>query len=195
MLRCLLLAGCCGALPLLAGCDPLAAVIGIDAFDVSLGDDAVFLLIPSTTLSAATRVEIEADLPDVFDVESISIPRSGVAYHPAVSGGSGARCDVRLYVVIDGAPALQSTVTVDESEVEPVQRVTSRYAQPYDRDALCEGLPDCPVSNRDLTEAQIRDRVDDAVDRGSFEIDFIAANDGPCTGVLRIEALHFELDF
>lgn len=193
MLRRVLLAGCLCAPALLAGCDSLAELVGVDAFDIDLGDAARFPLVPATTLVASTPVAINEDLPDVFDVERISIPPGGVSYTPTPDGE--AVCDVRLTVVIDGAPALQSVVALDEAAAAPVTGVTSRYAEPYDRGAVCAGLDDCPVAAGTLSEQQIRDRVDGAVDRGAFDLDFIVANDGDCAGVLRIETLRFELDF
>jgi hypothetical protein len=196
MLRHALLAGCLCAPALLAGCDDLAGAVGVDAFDVSLGDDAVFPLVPFTALAAPeTPVEVPVDLPDVFDVERISIPRSGVTYDPpAGAPGGGEPCDVRLYVMFGQVPALQSTITVAD-DGEPVRDVSSRYAQPYDREEICAGVEGCPVTGQNLSEAEIREHVDEAVDRGNFNLNLVLANDGACAGLLRIETLHFELDF
>ena len=182
----------------LAGCDEAADLIGVDQFDVNLGSNAVLPLVPNTSVAAPTgEVDVEQNLPDVFDIERISIPEDAVTYQsPApAAGGGGAVCHVRLFVMIDRVPVLQADVHVDEEADPEVQEVTSRYARPYDRDEICSGLDDCPVTNQDLSSQEIRDHVDDAVASGRFDVDFVASNDGPCAGVLAIERLHFELDF
>jgi hypothetical protein len=179
----------------LAGCDPVAEIIGVDEFDVALGDDAVLPLLPNTAVSAGSDATIDANLPDVFDIQSISIPDDAVTFTPALPGSGGGVCTVRLYAMVDRVPALQATIRLEDGS-DVVKNVTSRYAEPYNRDRICEDLGgSCPVTQEDLTEADIRDRVDAAVDRRSFALDLVADNDGPCAGVLRIERLHFELDF
>jgi hypothetical protein len=132
----------------------------------------------------------------VFDVSDISIPSDAVSFDPAVPGGTGTVCTVDLYIMIDRVPTLQSTVEVDEGEDPAVQSATSRFARPYDRSAICAGLgADCPVVAGTRTPEQIRNHVNAAVDRRAFDIDVVAVNDGLCAGLLRIERLHFELDF
>ncbi len=190
----LLLSGLALLLPALPGCDAAAELLGVDAFDVPLGDASLPLLPADTVVVPPTEVSIDERLPDVFDVADISIPPDAVHYEPA--GAGGGVCRVRFYVTLDAVPILQSTIELDEGATEPVQSVTSRYARPYDRDAICADVEgDCPVATRDRTEEEIRDHVDRAVDRRAFEIGLLAATDGPCAGLLEVERLHFRLDF
>ena len=180
---------------LLAGCDQAADLLGVDQFDVSLGSDARLPVAPAATVAAGTAAAFDDRIPDVFDVSDISIPEDAVTFDPAVPG-TGATCTVHLYAMLDRVPALQSTIRIDEGADPTVQSVTSRFARPYDRAAICGDLgADCPVVNGDLTADQIRDRVNASVDHHAFDLDLVAVNDGACAGLLTIERLHFELDF
>lgn len=181
---------------LFVGCDAVAEIVGVDEFDVSLGDDAILPIVPDGTVSVGTAAEIDDRLPDVFDVSDISIPSDAVTFTPAVPGGTGAVCTVNLYIMIDRVPTLQSTVEIDEDANPTVQSATSQFARPYSRDAICADLgSDCPVVTGTRTPEQIQTNVNAAVDRRAFDLDLVAVNDGPCAGLLQIERLHFELDF
>jgi len=197
MLRRTLLALGVAAPALLAACDTVAEIVGVDQFDVDLGNAAVIPIIPATAVQASTNADLDVTLPDVFDVADISIPESGVHFEPATAGrGGGGTCDIRLYVMVDEVPVVQGTVTVDEGAADPVQNVATQYAQPYDRTEICSNLqePPCPVTNQTLNEDEIRAHVESAVNRGRFDVALVAANDGPCAGALQVETLHFELD-
>src|SRR5690606_26348118 len=97
-------------LPLLAGCDEVAGVVGVDAFDVELGSNGRLPIAPDASGTAGTPVAIDDRIPDVFDVSDISIPEDVVTFELAPGSGGGS-CTVELYFMLDRIPALQSTVT------------------------------------------------------------------------------------
>ena len=101
-----------------------------------------------------------------------------------------------LYIMVDQVPAVQASIEIDEMAENPVRRVTSRFAEGYDRETICARAGDaCPVIEDARTPDDIRAGVNAAVESGAFGLDLIASNDGPCAGLLRAERLHFALDY
>lgn len=190
----------------LVGCDALADVVGLDQVDVSTGDAASLTLAPNQAVLASSSVHVSQSLPDLFDVESITVPEGAISYTPAEPlqptapglAHAGAACTVAGTILIDGIPAAQGSVVLDESAPEPVQSYSFVYASGYDREAICAALPEgteCPVTTAQYGPEEIRRLVDDALKSGRFDLALVADNPSDCAGTLQIARLRFGLDY
>ncbi|HYE97051.1 MAG TPA: hypothetical protein VD962_12655 [Rubricoccaceae bacterium] len=167
------------AFPSLSGCDTIAGAAGLDEIEIDLGDDAVLPLVPGDTVRAETSVSVDTqDLPDVFNVDEISIPAGAITYTPVPTAGPGGTsallhdCTVTLDLFVDNELAATGFAVVNDEE-NPALRS-------YDFD-IAEGVD--------------QDELTDALVSGQFNLAFEAENPGSCAGVIRITQIVLGLDF
>jgi len=191
---------------LLQGCDWIAEKAGIDKVDASLGSVGANLVItPDGASSNSGTVNVsDKDLPNVFDVESITINQSDVTY-TAVAGKTGgveASGTVDVFIVVDQAPAFGARVTITNDQVSGIAPSTIDVGA-YNKTTFASCLerfssnqrPALRAGYENLTQAQIGDIVDDAIVSGSFSASMVVCTNGDLAGLLTFTELTFNLDF
>lgn len=181
----------------LVGCDAIESAAGLDDVNVSLGSAGDNIPVaPNAMAYQAGTVDIGQEIPGSPGVDNIMIDREDVTFTPiAARGANGVAgtCTIAATLLINDMPAVSGTVEIVD---DVVSAVAVGYASPdYDRARLCEaiGAEVCPVAD-ELTESQIRDAVESAINSGGFNAGIVVDNPGDCQGTLDIERATFDLD-
>ena len=187
------------------GCDAIAEKIGADEVEVSLGDVGRNLPIaPGARAKSADVDRGGSDLPDAFDVESISVAEEDVTFTPVAGKQDAAQANgtIDLFLIIDQAPATGFSVTVADNAVTGVRPGTVSVGR-YDQDAFASCLDQVPTDERpalrdgyaDLSSSETEDIVSSAVKQPSFPMSVMACVSGDLVGTLGISQVTFNLDF
>ena len=189
----------------LTGCDAIAEKAGADKVEVSLGE--VGRNIPVAPGARAKTADVDrggANLPDAFDVESITVAEEDVTFTPAVSKLSAAQNSgaIDLFLIVDRAPAIGFSATVEAGAVAAINPRTVSLGR-YDKDAFASCLDQVPTSERPalrdgyagLSSSQTENIVSSAVKQPSFPMSVMACVSGELVGTLGIRQVTFNLDF
>lgn len=191
---------------ILQGCDWIAEKAGIDEVDVSMGSAGANLVIaPNDASSKTGNVNVgDQDIPNVFDVESITISRDNVSFSPSPgkSGGAAGSGTIDLFVIIDGAPTFATRITVANDVITNISPTTIDVGS-YNKTVFLEALnrfqagegPNLLANHQSLTQAQIQDIIDDALTGGNFTISIMVSTNGDLSGLLQFTKATFNLDF
>lgn len=179
----------------LAGCDVIEEVAGLNDIAVSLGSAGDNLpVVANSAEYASGSVTIGRDIPGSPGVDGIEISREDVSFTPVAARGASAgaaSCTLTLTMLIDFAPAVTTTIGIED---DAVASVSASYASAdYDRERLCEaiGAASCPVG--DLSSRQIDGIVETALNSGGFEVGFVVDSPGACQGTLDVDRVTFDL--
>lgn len=188
-----------------AGCDAIAEKIGVDEVEVSLGE--VGRNIPVAPGARAKSEDVDrggSDLPDAFDVESITVAEEDVTFTPAISKHDAAQNNgtIDLFLIVDRAPAIGFSATVEAGVVTAISPNTVSLGR-YDKDAFAGCLDQVPTEERpalregyaSLSSSQTEDIVSSAVKQPSFPMSVMACVSGDLVGTLGISQVTFNLDF
>ena len=191
--------------PLFAGCDLIADLAGApDEVDVSAGSAGRLDVIPASTTVSSSDVNVGQDLPDVFDVDGITLPEGSVTFTPATPtltvtrSAADETCLITLSLFVDGVRAADGQVTVDvDGSTATVTQASVQFASGYTASDVCGAFPGgtCPATSGTYTRQQIQDAVTAAIQSGRFDLDIAAQNPGACQGTLKVETLRFGLSY
>ena len=191
---------------ILQGCDWIAEKAGIDKVDVSFGSAGANLTITPDGADANTgTVNLgDQDLPNVFEVESITVTPDDVTFTPTAgkTGDASGSGTIDVFILIDQVPAYATVVTVTGDIVTGIDPRNIRTGV-YNQESFAACLarfgsgqgPALRQGYESLSQSQRRDIVKSAVDRGSFPVTLMICAHGDVSGYMTITEATFNLDF
>ncbi len=196
-----------GGLFVLSGCDAVADAVGVDEVEVDLGAAGNSIPVVAGEPQAQTT-DLDrggAELPDVFDVESITISEDNVSYEPSgvlSKSGSVDSGTIDAFLIIERAPAIGTQVSIVDDAVDdinPSQIDIGNYNGSRFDNCLDQFPPDERPSLRgdyeELSSAEISDIVSDALRQTTFQVTAMVCTDGDISGFLSIDDVVINLDF
>ena len=208
----------------LSGCDALGEATGLDTITIDLGSAGADLPVSSEFPAAAQTTDVDRggeDLPDVFDVESITIAQEDVTYEtgfvaqnvasaqkqaPAdASAYQSASLDagtIDLFMIIDRAPAIGTRLVIEDDELTAINKEETTVGS-YGGEAFDSCLERLAPENRpelldnyaSLSNSEIQDIVGDALRGSQFQISVMLCSEGNFNGSLTIEEIEINLNF
>ena len=187
------------------GCDAIAEKVGADEVEVSLGE--VGRNIPVAPGARAKSEDVDrggSDLPNAFDVESITVAEEDVTFTAAVSKLDAVQNNgtIDLFLIVDRAPAIGFSATVEAGAVTAISPSTVSLGR-YSQDAFARCLDQVPAKERpalregyaSLSSSQTKNIVSSAVKQPSFPMSVMACVSGELVGTLGISQVTFNLGF
>lgn len=190
-----------------AGCDFVAEQAGIDEVELQ-PDFARNVPVASGGAHAAGGAISRdgVDLPGVFDVAAVRIEQEDISYTPLTGTAKTGRMQgsgtIEVLLVVSGYPAVLGELTITDdvvTAVSPSSFAVGAYDE-ADVAALLEELPeaerpDLAADWQSLSEAELVEKVNEALRSASFYAALAARGSGDLAGTLSIEKMTFELDF
>lgn len=186
-------------------CDLIAAAAGVDKVDVPTETFAGNLPItPNTTSVAAEVVNItENDLPDVFDVNEVTLKAEDIVFTPSSNLKEAATGTVTAVLIIDKQPCAYGSVTIENDVVTKVEPSVIGLGANL---TAMKTLLDTASANQlgtlntnwqNLTVQQVIDLVSTAIKTklNNLDVKVVVRTTGNIRGSMKIKKFTLGLDF
>ncbi len=187
-----------------AGCDALAEKLGIDKVDVPMSSVGTGLSVSGTASAKSGTVNRGGDdLPNVFDVESVTLDPANLSYTPGSGKASAMQTgEITVVLLLAQVPAGQATITVTNNQVTNVQPRPISLGS-FNRARIEQMIAEMPAAQRPaiqsldgLTASQIQDKINAAIKASTpFPAAIMVAATGDLTGTLNLSKITLNLDF
>jgi hypothetical protein len=186
-------------------CDLIAAAAGVDKVDVPTEAFAGALAIaPNTTTVASQTVSVtEEDLPDIFDVDEVTIKKEDLEFTQSTTTKGAASGTISVVLIIDGQPCAYATATIVDNVVTKVEPtpigIGANLGSMQTLLATATGNQLGTLNNnwQNLTVAQVIDLVSAAIKTklNNLNVKLAVRTTGDLNGRMKIKKFTLGLDF
>ena len=188
------------------GCDTVASALGVDSVEVRPGFAASIPIRPGDAALGSSNVDFDtSDVPDIFDVESITIDPADVRYQGSGVPGAATSGTIEALFVVGptgslgdgpgGLPAARFAFTIENNVVTAVTPSTASLGGYGGVEPWFPGTDYLRAGYETLTVGDIARQVSDLAEGGSFDAGGAVYTEDNLAGLLTVEKLTFNLNF